>query len=338
MASSSNTSSGALYIAIKRVDQDVPSRMFLVDFAALDTQNSISSANELKHFVATLAGLPPTQVENQLVQLNEQVVTQASTIAEVRDRNCALMKEGRDLVEKKTNSYKLLALAQERVKDLEARVPVCTHDNIQNTITQLEQLLTQGVCVDMAELKQELEDAQEQQKLMGEERKKYRDQVKWLLALTGKDGSVGCMGHKGSEILRFCGADQRALLRWRAQLAMTIADEPGRFFNKQSKMMYAANQLEGVALNQIQPYIDRKTRHLKLESFDTLLDLLQFAFRDHNIRATANRELLKFRQKHRVFAQSYAEFQQWVPDVEWNEAAQLEVLWQGQSEELKDSL
>jgi hypothetical protein len=73
-------------------------------------------------------------------------------------------------------------------------------------------------------------------------------------------------------------------------------------------MRYAANRLEGVALNQIQPYIDRKTGDLKLESLETLLDLLQLAFGDEDIRARANRELLKLKQKNREFAQYNGEF------------------------------
>jgi hypothetical protein len=123
-----------------------------------------------------------------------------------------------------------------------------------------------------------------------------------------------------------------------AQLAMKIADEPGRFFSEQCKMRYAANRLDGVAQNQIQPYIDRKREDLKLESLEKLLDLLQLTFGDQNIRATANRELLKLKQRDREFAQYYAEFQRWVPDVDWNDAADLEVLRQGLSEEWKDSL
>jgi hypothetical protein len=109
------------------------------------------------------------------------------------------------------------------------------------------------------------------------------------------------------------------------QLAMKIADEPGQFFNEQSMMRYAAYRLEGVALNQIQPYINRKTEDLKLESLQKLLDLLQLAFEHQDIQATVNRELLKLWQSYWEFAQYYAEFQRWVPDVEWNEAAQLEV-------------
>ena len=68
MASSSNTSSDPRYIAITRMDQEVMSRIILVDFAALDMQNATIAANEMKDFIATLTGLPPSQVENQIAQ------------------------------------------------------------------------------------------------------------------------------------------------------------------------------------------------------------------------------------------------------------------------------
>jgi hypothetical protein len=91
------------------------------------------------------------------------------------------------------------------------------------------------------ELKQQLEDAQEQLNVLGEERNQYRDQVKQVLALARKDGNVGSRGYKGSKILRFSGADRRAFHGWMAQLAMKIVDKPGRFFNKQSQMSYTAH-------------------------------------------------------------------------------------------------
>jgi hypothetical protein len=57
---------------------------------------------------------------------------------------------------------------QERVKNMEERGPVCTYKDLQADIMQLEQELAHGVPVDMEELKQELEDAQKQLKVMGE--------------------------------------------------------------------------------------------------------------------------------------------------------------------------
>jgi hypothetical protein len=62
-------------------------------------------------------------------------------------------------------------------------------------------------------------------------------------------------------------------------------------------MRYAANRLEGIALNQSQWYIDRTSGDLKLECLDKLLDLLQLAFGDQDIQATANSELLKLKMK-----------------------------------------
>jgi hypothetical protein len=118
---------------------------------------------------------------------------------------------------------------------------------------------------------------------MGEERKQYQNQVKRVLALAGNGGNGGSRVHKGSEILRFSGMEQRVLWRWIAQLAIKIVDKPGEFSNNQCKMRYAAYRLDGVALNQIKPYKDRKSGDRKQESLKKLLDLLQLAFRDQDI-------------------------------------------------------
>jgi chromosome segregation ATPase len=169
MANSGNTSGRPQYIAITRMDQKVMSRMILVDFAALDMQNATIAAKEMKDFIAMLAGLPPSQVKNQIAQLNALVTTKATTIAEIRERNSALMKEGRHLVKNKTNSDKELALTQQRVKDLEERMPACTHRDLQTNITELKQQLTSSMSTDLEEIRQELEEVQEQLKIMGEE-------------------------------------------------------------------------------------------------------------------------------------------------------------------------
>jgi hypothetical protein len=130
------------------------------------------------------------------------------------------------------------------------------------------------------------------------------------LALAGTGGNNnGEKEYKGSEILRFSGTNRRALKGWMGQLEMKIADEPKRFTNEQKKMGYAANLLEGIALNQIQPYIDRTSSDLKLDSLEKVLNLLQPAFGDQDIQATANRELLKLKIKDREFSLYYTEFQ-----------------------------
>ena len=206
--SSSSMTGGPCYIEITRIDQDIMSCMVLVGFTALNQQDALTAANEMKDYIATMAGAPASQIENQIGRLNEQIATQATTIAETRDRNSALIKKGRDLVENKTNTDKELALTQQRVKDLEARVPACTHEDLQTKVTELEQRLANRVPTDTEALRQDLEDAQEQLKLMGEERNEYRDQVKRVLMLAGNGGNDGGhRGHKGSKILRFSGTD-----------------------------------------------------------------------------------------------------------------------------------
>jgi hypothetical protein len=56
-----------------------------------------------------------------------------------------------------------------------------------------------------------------------------------------------------------------------------------------------------------------------------MLDLSQLTFGDKDIRAIANRELLKLKQKVQKLVQYYAEFQWWVPDIDWHDAVQIEV-------------
>jgi hypothetical protein len=141
MATSSNTSSDPQYIAFTRKEQEVMSRMILVDFTVIDMQNATIAMKQRMAFIATLAGLPTSQVKNIIAQSNEQVVTQATTIADVRERYSALMKKGSDLNENKTNLNRELALTKQRVKDLEERLPTCIYRDLQTNITELEQSL-----------------------------------------------------------------------------------------------------------------------------------------------------------------------------------------------------
>jgi hypothetical protein len=84
--------------------------MILEDFTTLNMQNTTVAANEMKDFIAILAGLPQSQSENEITQLKEQIATHATIITDVRERNSALMKKGRNLVENETNSDQDLAL------------------------------------------------------------------------------------------------------------------------------------------------------------------------------------------------------------------------------------
>jgi RecA/RadA recombinase len=80
------------------MDQEDISRIILGNFAALHMQNATLAAKAMKDFITTLTGLPPSPIETHLAQLNNNAVTQATTIAEAKERNSALMKNGRDLI------------------------------------------------------------------------------------------------------------------------------------------------------------------------------------------------------------------------------------------------
>jgi hypothetical protein len=94
--------------------------------------------------------------------------------------------------------------------------------------------------------------------------------------------------------------------------------------------------MEGKALNQIQPCIDRKSGDHKLYYLGKLLHLLQQAVKDQDNRATANKECLKLKMQDCEFSLYSAKFQQWVPDVNWNEVVEFEVPRQDLSKKLDD--
>ena len=87
--------------------------------------------------------------------------------------------------------------------------------------------------MDLDELRQELEDIQEQLKLIGEERNIFRQQVNRVLPFSAGRNSEGGNSeereHDGSKILWFSGLDRGALRGWMEQVAIKIADKPKKF-------------------------------------------------------------------------------------------------------------
>jgi len=71
---------------------------------------------------------------------------------------------------------------------------------------------------------------------------------------------------------------------------------------------------------------------------NALLDLLRQAFDDPDRTRTANREVRKLKQKNGTFAAYFAEFGRIMGDLNWNEEAQREQLYEGLSDEIKDAL
>jgi hypothetical protein len=70
-------------------------------------------------------------------------------------------------------------------------------------------------------MKQELEDAQKQLKIVGKEKKMFLIQFNRVLALAkggGNSGPGGHSGHMGFDILQFSGIERQALQGWIIQL------------------------------------------------------------------------------------------------------------------------
>jgi len=61
-------------------------------------------------------------------------------------------------------------------------------------------------------------------------------------------------------------------------------------------------------------------------------------FNDPDRTRTANREIRKLKQKSGAFAPYFAEFGRIMGDLNWNEEAQSEQLYEGLSDEIKDVL
>jgi hypothetical protein len=61
--------------------------------------------------------------------------------------------------------------------------------DLQECIRQLEQQSTRELLRNKADLQHELEDAEEQLRIVGEEKKMYQMQVDRVLALAGNDGN-----------------------------------------------------------------------------------------------------------------------------------------------------
>ena len=86
------------------------------------------------------------------------------------------------------------------------------------------------------------------------------------------------------------------------------------------------NQLEKAAQDQVMPYCNKESGEGKLEMLKKLLEILDLVFGDQDKAATARRKLLSLKQCDQEFSHYFMEFQQYIPDVRWNEEAQLDAL------------
>ncbi|KAF8533106.1 hypothetical protein BDD12DRAFT_900360 [Trichophaea hybrida] len=169
-------------------------------------------------------------------RLNESQKERQS-VEDVEAQILTLLTDGINVIEERNNLKQELLPTHLKLRTMEEGAPECNLGDLEEKIRNSKERLENRTPAGTESLRQELEETDEQVRICGEERNKYRDQVKRVLALGGNGGnSSRNRGHEGSEILQLLGTDMRALRGWMAQLAMKIADEPTCFFDEQSKM------------------------------------------------------------------------------------------------------
>jgi hypothetical protein len=136
----------------------------------------------------------------------------------------------------------------------------------------------------------------------------------------------------------FDGSKPEELRTWILQLRNKLAAQPTRYPSEQSRLRYAFNRLTGAALNQLRSYADEDTGDIALNSLNDLLAVLRQAYDDPDRSRTAAREIRRLRQKNLPFSTYLADFRRLMGDLNWDEIAQKDQLYEGLSEEMKDAL
>lgn len=130
--------------------------------------------------------------------------------------------------------------------------------------------------------------------------------------------------------------DRSTLRPFVAQLRLKLLGNADKFPDAQHALMYTIGRLEGIALEQILPFVTATS--VELADTNTLITILESAFGDPDRLATAEREMDHLKQNNRDFSSYYADFQRIVASLEWNDSAKRHALRRGLSNELKDAL
>jgi hypothetical protein len=136
----------------------------------------------------------------------------------------------------------------------------------------------------------------------------------------------------------FDGTKPEELRTWILQLRNKLAAQPTRYPTEQARLRYAFNRLSGAALNQLRSYADEDTGDITLASLNDLLTILRQAYDDPDRSRTAAREIRRLRQRNLPFSTYLADFRRLMGDLNWDEVAQKDQLYEGLSEEMKDAL
>lgn len=170
-----------------------------------------------------------------------------------------------------------------------------------------------------------------------QERLRQMESVNYVLSgqlSAGGGGPAGPRPQKMSDPEKFDGTKDK-LRPFLTQLSLKLS-ETGSFPDEQAKLRYTIGRLEGVALEQVANKVT--PAGVNFESVEALLNVLTLAFDDPDRAATASQKLRTIRQKNRDFSEYYAEFQRYAADVNWDDAALLELLKGGLSQEIQTAL
>lgn len=125
------------------------------------------------------------------------------------------------------------------------------------------------------------------------------------------------------------------------KLRLKMIGNADRYPTSHEKLVYAANRLEGTAMDQLMPYItvdEGKGTKIDLESYEDLIRILEGAFGDPNKKVTAQKTLMTLRQRDRPFHEYWAEFQRYAPETGYNTEAKISFLTAGLSVELQSQM
>lgn len=121
------------------------------------------------------------------------------------------------------------------------------------------------------------------------------------------------------------------------QLRMKLEVNHDRFRNDGAKVIYSISRLEGRALDQVVPLVNTNPS-APFSSVTSFLAYLDASFGDPDPRGTARRELNKLKQGSGDFATYYSKFLRIISYLDYNEAAKIDALAEGLSEDIKDAL
>ena len=121
------------------------------------------------------------------------------------------------------------------------------------------------------------------------------------------------------------------------QLRMKLEVNNDRFRDESAKVIYSISRLEGQALDQIVPLVNTNPEK-PFTSVTAFLSYLEASFGDPDPRGTARRELTTLKQGAGDFASYYSKFLRVISYLEYNEAAKIDALEKGLSEDLNGAM